>query len=134
MSSRGSKATNGHVTTTEYKMKAPDSYIDDAKILVGASSRHHGLPDYSHTPNSKYIKENPDGSFREMRVYGDHGEPLLEIGYHPEQPLTGNRHKPVLHYHIFGPNLERIMGGRISEKENSEIYNKYKKYLGAYGL
>ena len=30
--------------------------------------------------------------------------------------------------------LERVMGGRISETENSEIYKKYKKYLKEYGL
>ena len=134
MSSRGSKATNGHVTTNEYQLKTSDSYVHDAKVLVGTSSRHHGLPDYSHTPNRKYIKENPDGSFREMRIYGDNGEPLLEIGYHPEQSLTGNRHDYVLHYHTFKANLERVMGGRISETANSEIYKKYKKYLKEYGL
>lgn len=134
MSSRGLKAQNGHVTTTEYKMKTPSSYVYDAKILVGTSSKNHGLPDYSHTPKSKYIKENPNGSFREMRIYGEHGEPLLEIGYHPEPHLTGNRHEYVLHYHTFKSNLERVMGGKISETENSEIYDEYKKYLKRYGL
>lgn len=134
MSSRGSKATNGHVTTTEYKLKTPDSFVYDAKILVGTSPKSHGLPDYAHTPNSKYIKENPDGSFREMRIYGDKGQPLLEIGYHPEETLTGNRHEYVLHYHIFKPNLDRIMGGKISPTENSDVYNKYKEYLKEYGL
>jgi hypothetical protein len=134
MASRGSKATNGHVTTTEYKMKDSNSYVYDAKVLVGTSPKNHGLPDYSHTPNSKYIKENPDGSFREMRIYGGNGEPLREIGYHPEQSLTGNRHEYVLHYHIFEANLNRVMGGRVSETENAEIYDKYKKYLKGYGL
>lgn len=134
MSSRGSVAINGHVTTSEYKMKTSNSYIHDAKVLVGTSSKYHGLPDYSHTPNRIYIKENPDGSFREMRIYGKHREPLLEIGYHPEQSLTGNRHEYVLHYHTFKPNLQRVMGGKISESINSDIYNKYKDYLKEYGL
>jgi hypothetical protein len=134
MSSRGSKAQNGHITTTEYKLKNPYSYIYDAKVLIGTSSKNHGLPDYSHTPNRKYIKENPDGSFREMRIYGEHGRPLLEIGYHPEQSLTGNRHDYVLHYHTFETNLNRVMGGKISKTENSDIYNKYRKYLKEYGL
>lgn len=134
MSSRGSRALNGHTTTDEYKLKASDGYVYDAKVLVGTSSKYHGLPDYSHTPNNKYIKENPDGTFREMRIYGNNGEPLPEIGYHPEETLTGNRYEYVLHYHIFKSNLTRIMGGRISENENSKIYNKYKKYLKEYGL
>lgn len=134
MSSRGSKAKNGHITTTEYKLKSDGGYIFDAKVLVGTTSQSHSLPDYSHTPNRKYIKENPGGTFRELRIYGDKGQPILEIGYHPEPKLTGNRHEYVLHYHTFKPNLEREMGGRISETENSEIYNEYKKYLKRYGL
>lgn len=133
MSSRGAVIQNGHVTTDEY-VDVPSKQIYDAKVLVGSSSKNHGLPDYAHSPNSKYIKENPDGSFREMRVYGSDGKPLIELGYHPEQKLTGNRHTYVLHYHTFKPNLERIMGGRISETENSDIYNEYKKYLRRYGL
>ena len=81
MSSRGSKSDNGHVTTNEYRMKN-DKKVYDAKVLVGTTKQQHGLPDYSHSPNSKYIKENPDGSFREMRVYDDTGFPIIEIGYH----------------------------------------------------
>jgi hypothetical protein len=133
MSSRGAKTENGHVTTTEYKLK-DDKMVDDAKVLVGATSKQHGLPDYAHSPNSKYIKENPDGSFRALRVYDDSGFPLIEIGYHPEQTLTGNRHTYVLHFHTFKSNLERVMGGKISETEHFDIYKKYKKYLKEYGL
>lgn len=28
--------------------------IEDTKVLVRASSKQHGLPDYAHSPNSKY--------------------------------------------------------------------------------
>lgn len=131
MSSRGAKIENGHVTTSEYQTA---KMIEDAKVLVGATPQQHGLPDYAHSPNSKYIKENPDGSFREMRVYDSNGFPILEIGYHPEPNLTGNRHEKVLHYHTFDKNLGRHLGGKLSEKDNPEIYNKYKKYLRRYGL
>lgn len=133
MSSRGSRTINGHVTTDEYQPK-DDKTVYDAKVLIGTSKKQHGLPDFAHSPNSKYIKENPDGSFREMRVYDEVGFPLIEIGYHPEQKLTGNRHEKVLHYHTFEPNLNRVMGGRISETENADIYYAYKKYLEVYGL
>ncbi len=133
MSSRGSKTRNGHVTMDEYRLK-DNKMVYDAKVLVGATRRQHGLPDYSHSPNSKYIKENPDGSFREMRVYDDSGFPVIEIGYHPEPNLTGNRHEYVLHYHTFDSNLGRTLGGRISASEHTDIYKKYRKYLEAYGL
>lgn len=130
MSSRGTFTKNGHATKGEYKMVR---MVHDAKVLVGIDGRH-SLPDYSHSPNSKYIKESADGSFRELRDYDSKGNPIIEIGYHGELHLTGNRHEKVLHYHLFGPDLERIMGGRLSPTENADIYRKYKKYLKEYGL
>ena len=133
MSSRGAKTENGHVTTTEYHLK-DDKMVYDAKVLVGATKRQHGLPDYCHSPNSKYIKENPDGSFREMRIYDSTGSPIIEIGYHPEPKLTGNRHDYILHYHTFDSNLIRTLVGRVSASENTIIYKKYRKYLREYGL
>ncbi len=133
MSSRGAKARNGHVTTDEYRMKTNDSYIYDAKILVG-QHHEHSLPDYSHTPNSKYIKENPDGTFREMRIYDNTGQPILEIAYHPEESLTGDRHTRILHYHVYDSELNRDPGGVLSEKDHPDIYERYKKYLKEYGL
>lgn len=133
MSSRGAKTENGHVTTAEYKLK-DNKKVEDAKVLIGSTSKQHGLPDYAHTQNSKYIKENSDGSFRELRDYDKYGFPMIEIGYHPEQSLTGNRHTYVLHFHTFKPNMERVMGGILSETEHPDIYKKYKKYLKEYGL
>jgi hypothetical protein len=133
LSSRGAKIANGHVTTSEYRLK-DGRMIYDAKVLIGVTSQQHGLPDYAHSPNSKYIKENPDDSFREMRIYDDSGFPIIEIGYHPEPKLTGNRHQYVLHYHTFDANLNRTLGGRLTATENSEIYKTYEKYLRRYGL
>ena len=133
MSSRGAKTENGHVTTDEYKLK-DGKMVYDAKVLIGATPKQHGLPDYAHSPNSKYIKENSDGSFKEMRIYDETGSPIIEIAYHPEQSLTGNRHEKVLHYHTFMQNLERVLGGKLSETEHADIYKKYKKYLKEYGL
>ncbi len=130
MSSRGTVAANGHVTTNEY---TTSKMVHDAKVLTGNDGRH-GLPDYSHSPNSKYIKENKDGSFRELRDYDDKGHPIIEIGYHPEPNLTGNRHERVLHLHTFKDNLDRVMGGKLSPTEHADIYEKYKKYLEGYGL
>lgn len=131
MSSRGAKIKNGHVTTTEYQTAR---MVEDAKVLKGSTSQQHGLPDFSHSPNAKYIKENPDGSFREMRVYNEEGFPVIEIGYHPEPNLTGNRHEKVLHYHTFDAELKRTLGGKVSPTENPEIYRKFRKYLKEYGL
>ena len=76
MSSRGARIKNGHVTTTEFSSVRE---IEGAKVLVGTGTQH-GLPDYSHKPNSIYIKENRNGSFRELREYDKTGFPIIEIG------------------------------------------------------
>lgn len=133
MASRGSKTNNGHVTTNEYELKN-NKTVYDAKVLIGKTTKQHGLPDYAHTPNRIYIKENSDDSFRELRIYDNSGFPVIEIGYHPEPNLTGNRHEYILHYHTFDSDLNRILGGKISSNENSIIYEKYQKYLEVYGL
>lgn len=127
MSSRGALAENGHVTDTEYETIR---WVEDAEVLVGTGN-NHGLPDFAHSPNSKYIKENPDGSFRELRDYDETGFPVLEIGYHPEPSLNnGSRSQKVLHYHLFGNDLSRSKARRITE----DIHEKYSKYLKRYGL
>ncbi|MBO4214305.1 MAG: hypothetical protein J5876_04910 [Lachnospiraceae bacterium] len=131
MSSRGAVVENGHVTTEDYRIV---KIVEDAKVLKGTTNKQHGLPDYAHSKNSKYIKENPDGSFREIRVYNAKGFPIFEVGYHAEKSLTGNRHEKVLHVHWFDSNFNRIMGGIVSETSNREIYLQVKKYLEAYGL
>jgi len=126
MSSRGAKIRNGHVTTDEYHTV---DTLYDAKILEGNQGRH-GLPDYSHSPNSIYIKLSYDGNFREMRIYDNEHYPTIEIAYHGEQSLTGNRHEKVLHYHTINRQLERSKAQKMTEA----IYRKYRKYLEAYGL
>lgn len=133
MSSRGSVIANGHVTTTEYQLK-DGKMVYDAKVLVGTTKRHHSLPDYSHSPCSIYIKENSDGSFREMRIFDKNRFPVLEIAYHPEKKLTGNQSSSVLHYHTFGSDLRRKDAEGLSATLHPDIYKKYKKYLKEYGL
>lgn len=129
MSSRGSVTKNGHITTSEYKKKRE---VLDAKVLVGQKDQH-GLPDYSHTPNRIYIKENKDGSFREMRIY-ENSFPVLEISYHIEPNISGNRNEKILHYHTFDKDLKRGPAREFSKKETPELFAKYKKYLEEYGL
>lgn len=130
MSSRGAKIKNGHVTTKEFETL---HLVGDAKVLIGTGT-NHGLPDYAHTPGRVYIKENPDGTFRELRKYDEHGFPIPEIGYHPEPNLTGNKSQKILHFHTFDKNFNRFMGGKVSKTINSDIYKKYRMYLEAYGL
>ena len=128
MSSRGAFIENGHVTTEEYET---EKEIEEAKVLKGKGG-NHGLPDYSHTAERIYIKENKDGSFRELRVYGKNHKPVYEVGYHGEINLTGNRHKKVLHFHLFTDDLKHLEATLINK--DSDFYKKVKKILARYGL
>ncbi len=129
MASRGAVTRNGHVTTSEC---TEDHKVYDAKVLKGVGN-NHSLPDYAHTKSSIYIKENTNGSFREMRIYDpDDGHVVLEIAYHPEPTLTGNRTTRILHYHRYDKDLKH--GAAKVLTKLSDIYEKYKKYLEAYGL
>ena len=127
MSSRGSYIKNGHVTTEEYYS---EKEVHGAKVLVGRTKASHGLPDYSHSPSRIYIKENKDGSFRELRIYDDKGYPVLEVGYHPEPSLTHGSTKSILHMHKFGEGLIRYPADFIDD----DTYKTLKGILEAYGL
>jgi hypothetical protein len=130
MSSRGAVIKNGHVTIDEYNTVRT---VYDAKVLVGNGGRH-SLPDYSHSPNRIYIKENSDGSFKELRAYDCNGNPIIEIAYHIEPAITGNRTDKVLHYHTFKEDLSRDPGIRLSPDNNKEMYERFRKYLEEFGL
>ncbi len=131
MSSRGSYAVNGHITTNEYTT----IYVDKAgsKILKGTSSKSHSLPDYAHTPNSVYVKLKKDGrTLHEMRFYDEKGHPIIEIAYHPEPKINnGNREDSIVHFHIY-KGLDRNLAQRMDE--HLKIKEKYAKYLKEYGL
>ncbi len=87
MASKGSVAKNGHITTTEYETEY--IYPSGSEVLRGKRKKTHSLPDYSPKSNRAYIKNNSDGSFREMKFYDSKGKLFLEIAYHPEPSVNG---------------------------------------------
>ncbi len=129
MSSRGSKAKNGHVTTTEYK--ATHVFSSGAKILVGQDKQHHSLPDFSHTPNRVYVKYD-EGKFREMRIYDSEGKAFLEIAHHPEPKLNhGDREHAIWHFHEISEKLAHEDAQLLSNRP--DLIEKYKIYLKEVG-
>lgn len=120
MGGRGTFASGTPVTHT-YKTVGN---IEDAKILKGTSPKYHSLPEEAHSSN-KYIKLNSDGSFRELRVYGDDHYLKLEIGYHRERNITGGKSNNVLHYHTYDKNFNRSAAKPLT----NALYKKYKKYM-----
>lgn len=105
--------------------------IEGVKVLQGIDGKH-GLPESSHSSNA-YIKLNPDGTFREMRLYGEDHVLYMEIAYHPEVSLTGNRHTPVLHYHMYDGRFSKNKAGAFTRtaamKLTKEMIATYKKYF-----
>lgn len=130
MSSRGSLAINGHVTTSEYNTVGVTE--TGAKILSGQGN-NHSLPDYSHTPNSVYVKLDADGkTAQEIRFYDEKGNLYFEIGYHPESAINnGNRKEKIVHFHNIN-NLNRSSATRM--RDNPSVKEKYEKYLKEFGL
>ena len=106
-------------------------YINSVKVLEGIAGQH-GLPESSHSSYA-YIKLKPDGTFHEMRFYDKNHVLYLEIGYHPEQSLTGNRHTPVLHYHLYNPlfSKTKLAGKYRSDaiKATKSMRKQFAKYL-----
>jgi len=85
----------------------------------------------------RYYDENTLCRMQEILFYRELQFSLKEIrmilsspDYDKQNTLAEQKHLLTLKKE----RLERVMGGRISETENSEIYKKYKKYLKEYGL
>lgn len=118
MGGRGSYAAGNNV---EYTYKTV-GLVDGVKILQGIGNKH-GLPESSHSSEA-YIKLKPDGTFHEMRFYNKEHVLYMEIAYHPEQALTGNRHTPILHYHCMMINLVKIQRDLFIEQRRKFCLRK----------
>jgi hypothetical protein len=57
----------------------------------------------------------------------------MEIAYHPEQSLTGNRHSPILHYHLYDDKFSKNPSGIFNRTPatllTNEMKQKYKKFF-----
>lgn len=128
MASRGVVNSLGFVTSSEYETIESKNFMN-ASELVGKKGKH-SLPDYSHSkPNRIYVKTD-DRGFREMRVYGEDGKAVLEIGFHREPNIPGGEKESVLHYHLFDENLKHLDANPMT----AIIYEKYKSYLNQWGI
>ncbi len=121
MGSRGAKYKE--LDREENRNYFTAGHVLDAEILKGKEDRFHTLPEVSHRSEVKYIKLNPDGTFREMRIYENH-KLRLEIAYHKE-PL--GKRENILHAHDINgkPYVKHPRARRLTEEE----YNKYRPYF-----
>lgn len=133
--------SEGKIVPYQYevdKSATPTGTWEGVKILKGIEGTgKHGLPESSHSSNA-YIKLDHNGVFREMRFYDNNHVLYLEIGYHGEYSLTGDRNKPVLHYHVYDENFSRSPNGHFERSKaaylTEEMMGKYKKYFKGVSL
>lgn len=105
-------------------------FIEGTKVLEGINGEH-SLPASSHSSNA-YIKLKPDGTFHEMRIYDNNHMLKLEIAYHPEQSLTGDRKTPVLHYHTYDENFSKNKNFGFERTKAKLLTPEMKKKYGKY--
>ena len=127
MGGRGTFAAGNDVAYTYQTVET----IEGVKVLQGIDGKH-GLPESAHSSEA-YIKLKPDGTFHEMRLYDKNHVLYMEIAYHPEYSLTGNRHTPVLHYHLYDASFSQNKNGGFSRTSaallTDEMKKKYRKYF-----
>lgn len=104
--------------------------INGVKVLRGINGKH-GLPESAHS-STAYIKLDNNGVFREMRFYDKNHVLYLEIAYHPEVSLTGNRHTPVLHYHTYDPLFSKTKQKGKLRSDAIKLPGGMKKRLSKY--
>lgn len=98
-------------------------YIHGVPVLEG-TGHQHSLPAESDS-HCKYIKLNPDGSFRELRIYDEDHYLVKEIAYHREPDLDPS-YKPILHIHEY---KRDNFNDRYPRLLTEDEYNQYKKYF-----
>ena len=68
-----------------------------------------------------------------MRLYDKNHVLYMEIAYHPEPKLTGNRETPVLHYHLYDDRFSKNKTGPFGRTDakyaTEEIKTKYRKFF-----
>lgn len=98
--------------------------IFDAEVLVGKQKSFHSLPEVSRRADAIYRKLNPDGTFRERRIFKDH-KLMVEIGYHGEKHLAG-KNVATLHAHdINGIEYHKHPEARHLTEEEFVRYSPY---------
>ena len=125
MGGRGAFSERGVLQWHDYKSIGT---IDGVKVLSRTDGKEiHKLPEISKTPNTSYMRLRKDGSFRELRVYGDDREVKFELALHHEK-----RKGMWLHVHDSKSlkGNERDKGRELT----SEELKKYSRLLRKTGM
>ena len=120
MGSRGAFLESGGFSTPAQWHTV--DFVDGIKVLERKDPKaSKSLPERSNTPGTSYLLLNPDGTFKQLRVFGEDRKPILDIDYGPHRGMVS------LHAHKY-ENGERISGDSvIIIKKGDHLYEKYKR-------
>lgn len=112
MGGRGTFAS-GNSVALKYKTVGE---LHKVKVVEGTGGLH-GLPEESRSSNV-YVRLNPDGSTRQLRIYNDDHTACCDIEFSPHQGQKS------LHIH------EYVNGERLKPRPlTAEEYEKYIKFF-----
>lgn len=117
MGSRGSFLESGGFSAPA-KWETVD-YVDGIKVLAPKDPNASiSLPERSNTPGTSYLSYRKDGTFDQLRVFGDDRIPKFDIDY------GLHKGEKTLHIHYYQDGIRSA--NPIIIKPGDEMYEKYK--------
>lgn len=117
MGSRGSFLESGGFSAPA-KWETID-YVEGIKVLAPKDPKASiSLPERSNTPGTSYLSYRKDGTFDQLRVFGEDRIPKYDIDY------GIHKGEKYLHIHYYNDGVRSKDPKRI--KADDEIYIKYK--------
>lgn len=119
MGSRGSFLESGGFSTPA-KWQTVD-YVGGIKVLLPKDLKASiSLPERSNTPGTSYLSYRKDGTFDQLRVFGENRIPLFDIDY------GKHRGKTTLHVHYYQNGVRQTGDKVVYLKAGDSLYEKYK--------
>lgn len=122
MGSRGSFLESGGFSTPA-RWHTVD-YIDGVKVLLPKDPKASiSLPERSNTPGTSYLSYRKDGTFDQLRVFGDDRIPTMDIDY------GKHRGKKSLHVHYYKDGVRGSGNDVVVLHPGDALYERYKRYF-----
>jgi len=119
MGSRGTYIKDGGFTRQDYCV---DAVIHGVKVLRPVAEKSKwGLPFFSNTPQTAYIKLTDEGKFVQFRQYDADRRPLYDIDFGIDRPLTGMT--PAYHIHDYVDGVRQK--GRFMSPEELKLHERF---------
>ena len=96
-------------------------YVDGIKVLAPKDPKASiSLPERSNTPGTSYLSCRRDGTFDQLRVFGEDRIPQFDIDYGKHQGKTS------LHVHYYKNGVRQDVEPNGYLKPGDALYEKYK--------